>query len=64
MEPILCDDAGRTVTIRTTDGKVLSEGTSGYTITVTDYSGSADLSGASQASSFRDYAVEKPQELQ
>ena len=60
----IADDAGRTVTIRTTDGKVLSEGTSGYTITVTDYSDSADLSGASQASSFRDYAVEKPQELQ
>ena len=60
----IADDAGKTVTIRTADGKVLSEGTSEYTVTVESYSDSADLSGASAATSFSDYAVEKPQELQ
>ena len=60
----IADDAGKAVTIQTADGKVLVEGTSEYTVTVESYSDSADLSGASAATSFSDYAVEKPQELQ
>ena len=60
----IADDAGKAVTIQTADGKVLFEGTSEYTVTVESYSDSADLSGASAATSFSDYAVEKPQELQ
>ena len=59
----IADDAGRTVTVQTADGTVLVEGTSGYTITVKNYSDSADLSGASAATSFSDYAVEKPEAL-
>ena len=54
---------GRTVTVQTADGTVLVEGTSGFTITVKNYSDSADLSGASAATSFSDYAVEKPEAL-
>ena len=59
----IADDAGKAVTIQTADGKVLSEGTSEYTVTVESYSDSADLSGASAATSFSDYAVEKPEAL-
>ena len=59
----IADDAGRTVTVQTADGTVLAEGTSGYTITVRNYSDSADLSGASAATDFSDYAVEKPETL-
>ena len=60
----IADDAGKTVTIQTADGKVLFEGTSEYTVTVESYTDKADLSGASAATSFSDYAAEKPQELQ
>ena len=59
----IADDAGRTVTVQTLDGTVLIEGTSAHTITVKNYSDSADLSGASAATSFSDYAVEKPEAL-
>ena len=49
----IADDAGKTVTIQTADGKVLFEGTSKYTVTVESYTDKADLSGASAATSFR-----------
>ena len=46
-----------------TDGTVYVEGTSQYTVTVETYSDTADLSGASGADSWENYAVEQPAEL-
>ncbi len=58
------DNEGKTVTIKGTDGTVYVEGDSSYTITVTSYEDSADLSGASTATSWSAYETEKPSELE
>ena len=46
------DAAGNAVSIVDTDGAVLAEGTSEYTVTVNDYSTACDLSGAGSAASW------------
>ena len=58
----IVDADGKTVSIVGTDGTVYVSGDSAYTVTVAQYSTSADLSGAGSADSFSDYAVEKPAE--
>lgn len=62
-EGTITDTDGKTVTIKGTDGTVYVEGESSYTITVENYSDSADLSGASQTTQWSDYETEKPEEL-
>ena len=59
----ISDAEGNTVTIKGTDGTVYVEGTSDYTITTESYEDQADLSSASQTTSWSDYEVEKPAEL-
>jgi hypothetical protein len=54
------DASGNTVSIVGTDGTSYVTGNSQYTITVTSYSTSVDLSGAQTASSFSDYSVDEP----
>lgn len=58
------DNEGKTVAVKGTDGTVYVEGDSSYTITVTSYEDSADLSGASTATSWSAYETEKPSELE
>ncbi len=58
-EGTIVDEEGNAVTIVDVDGNVLVEGTSGYTITVSNYGTSADFSNASSETSFSDYEVEK-----
>lgn len=53
------DKNGKTVTIKGTDGTVYVKGTSSITVTVSEYSDSADLSGASKTTSWSDYKVAK-----
>lgn len=60
---LIKDSSGKKVTIKDTSGKVLVKGTSNYTITVESYSTKADISGASKATSWSDYKVEKPGQL-
>ncbi len=62
-EGTIVDEDGNTVTIEGTDGTVYVEGTSSYTITVTSYSDSVDLSGASSVGTFSDYEVEEPDSI-
>lgn len=57
------DADGNTVSVVGTDGTVYVEGTSQYTVTVETYSDTADLSGASEADSWENYAVEQPADL-
>jgi hypothetical protein len=57
------DENGKTVTVKGTDGTVYVEGSSSYTVTVNSYSDSADLSGASEATDWSDYQVERPSNL-
>jgi hypothetical protein len=59
----ITDSNGNTVTVKGTDGTVYVQGTSDYTITVDSYSTEADTSGATSATSWSDYAVEAPDEL-
>ena len=59
----IVDADGNTVSIVGTDGTVYVEGTSSFTITVSSYETSADLSGASSIEAFETYAVEKPEQL-
>ena len=49
------DADGNDVSIVTADGTVLKQGTSEYTVTVSDYEASCDVSGASQTGSFELY---------
>lgn len=56
-EGTIVDKDGNTVTIKGTDGTVYVNGTSDYTITVTTYEETADVSGAGTTDSFSDYAV-------
>ena len=60
----IVDESGKTVSIVGTDGIVYVKGDSALTVTVENYSDSADLSGASALTSWSDYAVEKPAELE
>ena len=53
------DADGNTVSVVGTDGTVYVEGTSQYTVTVETYSNTADLSGASGADSWEDYAIDR-----
>lgn len=60
----IVDEEGKTVTIKGSDGTVYVSGNSRYTVTVEEYQDTADVSGASKASSYSDYKVEKPEALQ
>ena len=55
----IVDAQGRAVTIVDTNGNVLVQGTSDYTVTVSSYSTTVDDSGASVSDSFSDYEVAK-----
>ncbi len=55
----IVDASGNTVSIVGTDGTVYVQGTSAYTITVSSYSTTADLSGASSVDSWEDFEVEQ-----
>lgn len=59
----IVDDAGKTVTVKGTDGTVYVEGDSDYTITVDKYEDTADTSGSDTVASWSDYEVEKPDTL-
>ncbi len=59
----ITDANGNTVTVVGTDGTTYVEGTSAYTVTVDSYSDTADMSGASTADSWDQYAQEQPAEL-
>lgn len=62
-EGTITDAEGNTVSIVGTDGTVYVEGTSQYTVTVENWSDSADTSSASTVSAWEEYAVEKPTQL-
>lgn len=55
----IVDNTGKTVTIKGTDGTKFVTGDSDYTITVTAYSTTANLSKASTTSNWDDYKVEQ-----
>lgn len=57
-EGTVADADGNSVTVVGTDGTVYVQGTGAYTVTVTNYSDTCDMSGAGGAGSFSDYAVE------
>ena len=59
----IVDESGKTVTVKGTDGTVYIEGDSQYTVTVSSYKNSADVSGASKTSSWSDYKVDRPSNL-
>ncbi len=56
-EGTIVDAAGNTVSIIGTDGTVFVQGTSQYSVTVSTYQNSCDLTDVGVASSFSDYAV-------
>ena len=60
----ILDENGKTVTVKGSDGSIYVEGDSSYTITVDTYEDTADLSGASDTTTWEDYQVEKPAELE
>ena len=55
----IVDNEGKTVTIKGTDGKVYVKGNSDYTVTVSSYSTKADMSGMTEATTWKDYETEK-----
>lgn len=57
------DADGNTVTIKGTDGTIYVQGTSSYTITVSSYSTTVDMSGAISGVSYDDYKVAVPSQL-
>ena len=59
----IVDENGKTVKIVDEDGNVLVSGDSSVTVTVTDYSEAVDLSGMSEASSWEDVSVARPELL-
>ncbi len=61
---VIEDAEGNSVGIIGTDGVVYVQGTSEYTITVSTYETTADMSGADSVPTFSAYAVEKPSELE
>lgn len=58
----IVDVNGNAVTIQGSDGTVYVQGDSDITITVSNYDGNADISGASGLVSWSEYEVEKPSE--
>ena len=62
-EGTIADADGNTVTIVGTDGTVYVDGTSDYTITVSDYDTSADFSGAGTLTEWSALEVERPEEI-
>lgn len=59
----ITDADGNTVTVQGADGTVYVDGSSEYTVTVDSYQDSADLTGASAATSWSAYETVKPAEL-
>lgn len=57
------DNKGKTVTIQSTDGTVYVKGTSEYTITVENYSTSADITNATKVTKWSIFSQSKPTEL-
>ena len=57
-EGTITDGEGKSVTILSADGTVLSEGESEFTVTVDNYSTTCDFSGMGTLSNWEDYAVE------
>ena len=53
------DADGKSVTIKNSSGKVYVKGSSSYTMTVENYSDTADMSGASSVSKWSDHAVDQ-----
>ena len=62
-EGSIVDENGKSVTITDASGNVLVSGDSDITVTVENYSDSADLSGSVEATSWDDVAVERPEQL-
>ena len=56
---VIVDENGAAVTIVGTNGTVYVQGTSDVTVTVGSYSTSVDTTGAAEADSWEDYAVDK-----
>lgn len=59
----IIDADGNAVTIQGADGTVYVQGDSAYTVTVSVYEESADLSGAAAESVWSDYEMERPENL-
>lgn len=59
----IVDSDGKTVTIKDDNGNTLAQGTGSYTITIASYSTNVDLSGASSATTWSDYQVERPSQF-
>lgn len=57
----IMDDEGNAVTVRGTDGTIYVQGSGKYTITVTYYEIAANMSGASEMSSWIDHQVAIPE---
>ena len=57
------DTLGQPVTVLRSDGTILAEGTSKYSVTVEEYDNAPDLSGAGVPSDYSSIRVEKPAEL-
>lgn len=55
----IVDEQGRAVTIVDTNGTVLVQGTSDYTVTIGSYSTTIDTTGASVSDTFSGHAVAK-----
>ena len=62
-EGTIMDESGKTVSIVGADGTVYVSGDSGFTITVSSYSDSADFSGAATADSRENHQAEKPEAI-
>ncbi len=62
-EGVIVDEAGNAVTIKNESGEVLAEGSGAYTVTVENYSSSADLSGAAKATGWEGYQAERPSQF-
>ena len=60
QEGSIVDEDGKSVTIVGTDGKVYVDGESQITVTVTNYSDTADISAADTIADYTEYQVEKP----
>lgn len=59
----IIDEKGNTVSVVGEDGTIYIEGTSEYTITVSDYSETVSLSGAASAAEWSDYEVSRPEDI-
>jgi hypothetical protein len=59
----ILDDAGKSVTIQGEDGTVYVKGEGEYTVTVTSYDTTADLSNAAETTAWEEYKVEQPSQL-